>query len=74
MACNCGKNKKNPTGSKSDKSGKNAPSGTTSTSLNTASGKTQRFTLRRPDGTSRVYGSRLEAQAEQARRGGTIIF
>lgn len=73
MACNCGKSRKNPpTGAKA--SGGAKPNGSTSTSLNTSSGKTQRFTLRKPDGTTKQYGSRLEAQADQARYGGSLTF
>lgn len=72
MGCNCSKKKTPPAGSKKSTQGK--PSGSTSTTLNTASGKTQKFSLTRPDGTTKSYGSKLEAMAEQARRGGQLRF
>lgn len=36
-------------------------------------GRTQSFALQTPDGQVRYYGSRLERDAERARRGGRIV-
>jgi len=69
--CNCGKNRVKPLGpSKAQKASGTPKKGNP---VQPAKGRTQSFTLQARDGSTTVYGSRLEAEAARVRRGGGSI-
>jgi hypothetical protein len=66
MGCNCGKNRRQNVST-------SAPvTPTAPPPPPPAKGQTQSFALLAADGRTSVYGSRLEAEAARARRGGSI--
>jgi hypothetical protein len=70
LGCNCGKNRRQPTGSTAAAA---PPTPPPAPPPPPPTGRTQRFTLTFTSGKTATYGSKLEADAARARSGGGSI-
>jgi hypothetical protein len=72
MGCNCGKNKRQPTGAATTAAAPPTPPPAPTPPPTT--GRTQRFTLTSGSGRTQSFGSKLEADAARVRSGGTLTL
>lgn len=71
MPCNCGKNKARATTLTPQQVRERQAAARAAQQQQQQQGRTQSFALRQSDGSTQTFGSKLEAEAENVRRGYT---